>query len=187
MLILVHWLILQQMRVLNKGTFIILTVHVLPNQRFLSETRPMFSIRASEIFLCPGGETCWGLSILWLGSILETLDLAIVTPHTAHPPTLRERVWERESAVFGSDAQMGLTISRSAHKSEENWQCLTLNKSTRGTNAGFTFHGSAAHVLCNAFVGIGKLNSYFSSHLLRLTCPHVTFESVKWIKNWVEA
>lgn len=23
--------------------------------------------------------------ILWLGSILETLDLAIVTPHTAHP------------------------------------------------------------------------------------------------------
>lgn len=49
-LIPVHRLILQQRKALNKGTFMNLTVHVLPNQWFLSETRPMF-LSESQRFL----------------------------------------------------------------------------------------------------------------------------------------
>lgn len=76
----------------------VLTVHVLPNQWFLSETRPVL-LRDSEIAPCPGGETCCGLSILWLGSILETLDLALATPQTARPSTQKERGREQGLVV----------------------------------------------------------------------------------------
>lgn len=119
----VHGSILQQGKVLNKGTFMILTVHVLPNQWCLSETRPMVFISNCEISPCPGGETCWELSILWLGSILETLALAIVTPHPAHPPTPREK----EQFLLLTN-HSGLTIShRSSQSRGGHRKCLPLN------------------------------------------------------------
>lgn len=47
-------------------------------------------MRDSEMHPCPEGETCSELSILRLGSILETLDLVIVTPHTVRPTSQKD-------------------------------------------------------------------------------------------------
>lgn len=89
----------------------ILAGHVLPNQGALSETRLVFLTKTRGSFPAQKERACCELRVLWLRSMLEPLNLAIVTPHTAHPPTHPPTQRERESyrAVLVLTQQKSLT------------------------------------------------------------------------------
>lgn len=133
-------------------------------------------------FPCPGGETCWELNISWLGYILETLDLVIVTQHTAPPPTLRKR----ERTVFGSDsAQVEPDeFMFSPQNREEIRQCLTpnINKSTRVTIKGFR-----GTVWCTCYCWNWEIKLIFQRTSVAIDFIPVSVGCVwKCINIWVE-
>lgn len=146
--------------------------------------------RDSEIFSCPGGETCWELSISWLGSILETLDLAIVTPHARSTPTCPEGERERDRETETGQCSVPphkevFTISRLAHKAAISAFIFITKAQEHPPNTGVTFFCSGAHVLCAAGVRL-KNDADISTHICCMWLVLCYLSLLTCINIWVE-